>query len=280
MAEGSVYFGAVAGSYASGLCYANFGYQAVFFVSCGLNSLGLFYSLVYMTNIKQEKTDINSASEKSKASLMAQLRTAWDNRGQGRLLLVCVLILCFTLFEVPFPLDDNFLFLYFKHTQRWSEEEFTNFQALLWLSMVIGQFALTPVLTKVVKLSPPMIGFLSASSKVSYYVIVAYASNRTMAYIACLTCMEGGVGNIVSRSMLAELVPQQELGKVYGLLAILDASLPFLALPLANPLWDATLDTMPGAFCLVNAGVMGLLAGLYLVVWVLQRQYNLRAASD
>ena len=28
--------------------------------------------------------------------------------------------------------------------------------------------------------------------------------------------------------MLAELVPQQELGKVYGLLAILDASLPFL----------------------------------------------------
>ena len=27
------------------------------------------------------------------------------------------------------------------------------------------------------------------------------------------------------------------------------------ALPLANPLWDATLDTMPGAFCLVNAGV-------------------------
>jgi len=197
MAEGSVYFGAVAGSYASGLCYANFGYQAVFFMSCGLNSLGLLYSLVYMSNIKQEKTDVNSASEKSKVSLMAQLRTAWDNR--GRLLLVCVLILCFTLFEVPFPLDDNFLFLYFKHTQRWSEEEFTNFQALLWLSMVIGQFALTPFLTKVVKLSPPMIGFLSASSKVSYYVIVAYASNRTMAYIACLTCMEGGVGNIVSR---------------------------------------------------------------------------------
>ena len=79
MAEGSVYFGAVAGSYASGLCYANFGYQvrsackenylftfpqAVFFVSCGLNSLGLLYSLVYMSNIKQEKTDINSASEK------------------------------------------------------------------------------------------------------------------------------------------------------------------------------------------------------------------------
>ena len=48
------------------------------------------------------------------------------------------------------------------------------------LTFAITQFALTPFLTKVVKLSPPMIGFLSASSKVSYYVIVAYASNRTM----------------------------------------------------------------------------------------------------
>ena len=71
--------------------------------------------------------------------------------------------------------------------------------------------------------------------------------------------------------MLAQLVPQRELGKVYGLLAILDASLPFIgftltflclhilkiisALPLANPLWDSTIETMPGAFCLVNAGV-------------------------
>ena len=30
-----------------------------------------------------------------------------------------------------------------------------------------------------------------------------------------------------ARSMLARLVPQSELGKVYGLLAILDAALPF-----------------------------------------------------
>ena len=109
--------------------------------------------------------------------------------------------------------------------------------------------------------------------------------------------------------MLAQLVPQRELGKVYGLLAILDAMLPFLgksiflcfiptiisALPLANPLWDSTIDTMPGAFCLLNAGVravpkrfhgsqnaqvMGLLGGLYLIVWLLQRRYNLQAAAS
>ena len=87
MAEGSVYFGAVAGSYASGLCFANFGYQVwyyhwhwqppgklrkrislsqtVFFTSCGLNSLGLLYSLFYMSNMKQEVANSSDcASEK------------------------------------------------------------------------------------------------------------------------------------------------------------------------------------------------------------------------
>ena len=45
--------------------------------------------------------------------------------------------------------------------------------------------------------------------------------------MAALVGLEGGVGNIVSRSLLARLVPQDELGKIYGLLAILDALLPF-----------------------------------------------------
>ena len=52
MAEGSVYFGAVAGSYASGLVFARFGYQVTFFAACCLNSLGLLYSLLYMTNLR------------------------------------------------------------------------------------------------------------------------------------------------------------------------------------------------------------------------------------
>ena len=67
MAEGSVYFGAVAGTYAAGVLYENFGYQVisahpchplinisqfVFFFSCVLNTLGLLYALVFMPNLK------------------------------------------------------------------------------------------------------------------------------------------------------------------------------------------------------------------------------------
>ena len=59
--------------------------------------------------------------------------------------------------------------------------------------------------------------------------------------------------------MIARLVPPSELGKVYGLLAILDACLPFLALPIATSLWAATLHSLPGAFCYLNAAVRPLI---------------------
>ena len=40
--------------------------------------------------------------------------------------------------------------------------------------------------------------------------------------------IEGGVGNIVNRSMIAAIVSKDELGTVYGLLAMFDAVLPFI----------------------------------------------------
>ena len=52
MAEGAVYFGAVAGSYASGLCYAKFGYQVASPVSKFLHTKSL-YTIVISTRTQQ-----------------------------------------------------------------------------------------------------------------------------------------------------------------------------------------------------------------------------------
>ena len=63
-------------------------------------------------------------------------------------------------------------------------------------------------------------GVLCSNTAVQYCTI--------QVYLAAGLGLEGGVGNIVNRHLLARLVPQSELGKVYGLLAMLDAALPFI----------------------------------------------------
>ena len=63
-------------------------------------------------------------------------------------------------------------------------------------------------------------GVLCSNTAVQYCTV--------QVYLAAGLGLEGGVGNIVNRHLLARLVPQSELGKVYGLLAMLDAALPFI----------------------------------------------------
>eukprot|EP00092_Neocalanus_flemingeri_P020690 GFUD01022421.1.p1 GENE.GFUD01022421.1~~GFUD01022421.1.p1 ORF type:complete len:371 (+),score=25.84 GFUD01022421.1:115-1113(+) len=272
MAEGSVYFGAVAGSYAGGMLYAHFGYQCVFWSSTALNLLGVLYVVLVM---KMNLSNIESKGNIFSIKLLTEtVLVAFKPRDRGRRALVLLLICSFTLFEMPFPVDDTLLYLYFKDKFNWVEENFTNFQSLWTFSMVIGQFALTPILTKVVRMSEPLIGIFSCVSKGSYYLLLASSSKEWMVYVAAMVGMEGGVGNIVSRSLLARLVRQDELGKIYGLLAILDASLPFAACPIITNLYKATIDTMPGAFCLLNAGVLLVLSVFFLAIYILIRVYK------
>eukprot|EP00090_Calanus_glacialis_P031798 TRINITY_DN52828_c0_g1_i1.p1 TRINITY_DN52828_c0_g1~~TRINITY_DN52828_c0_g1_i1.p1 ORF type:complete len:250 (-),score=38.74 TRINITY_DN52828_c0_g1_i1:37-732(-) len=208
------------------------------------------------------------------------IMVAFKPRDRGRRALVLLLICSFTIFEIPFPIDDNLLFLYFKDKFNWVEEEFTNFQSLWTFCMVIGQFCLTPVLTKVLLISEPLIGIFSCVSKGSYYLLLASSSKEWMVYIAAMVGLEGGVGNIVSRSLLARLVPQDELGKMYGLLAILDALLPFAVCPLADTMYKATLTSLPGAFCLLNAGVLVVLAVFFLVIFIAIRVGRVPLTSE
>ena len=78
---------------------------------------------------------------------------------------------------------------------------------------------------------PTISYWLPVQSSGWYAVLLVQTSYKIFfffkVYIAAIVGLEGGVGNIVSRSLLSRLVPQDELGKIYGLLAILDALLPY-----------------------------------------------------
>ena len=174
----------------------------------------------------------------------------------------------------------------------WVEEDFTNFQAFWTLSMVIGQvktiivtifvlipsfqFCLTPLLQRLFRLTSPIIGIFSVLSKSCYYLLLTSSSSQWMVFVAAVVGMEGGMGNIVNRSLLAHLVAQEELGKVYGLLAILDAVLPFVVCPASTALYKRTQETLPASFCLLNSFILLVAAVVFLIVYGIVKRDNIQ----
>ena len=123
--------------------------------------------------------------------------------------------------------------------------------------------------------SSPIIGIISVLSKSCYYLVLTSSSREWMVFLAGVVCMEGGMGNIVNRSLLAHLVPQQELGKVYGLLAILDAVLPFIVCPISTFLYKQTQHSLPASFCLLNSLILLAAAVVFLIVYSIVMRDNI-----
>ena len=117
-------------------------------------------------------------------------------------------------------------------------------------------------------------------SKSCYYLMLTSSSQQWMVYVAAGLSMEGGMGNIVNRSLLAHLVAREELGKVYGLLAILDAVLPFVVCPASTFLYKQTQHSLPASFCLLNSLILVVAAVVFLIVYGIVRRDNIDFDKD
>ena len=98
--------------------------------------------------------------------------------------------------------------------------------------------------------------------------------NKTMFASLCVSSCPGWVlfvgsclgflsafAAIVIRSLLSKCVSPAELGKIFSLLASLEAAVPLFAAPLFSLVYTATLDSWPGAVFAVQAGIF-VLSGL------------------
>ena len=74
---------------------------------------------------------------------------------------------------------------------------------------------------------------------------------------------------------MCQLIPGDELGKVYSLLAGLEAFVPVVASPVFSVIYNNTLDTFIGAVFLVEAGLIALSGIVFVIIFILLRNsYN------
>nr|XP_053632536.1 proton-coupled folate transporter-like isoform X3 [Cherax quadricarinatus] len=72
------------------------------------------------------------------------------------------------------------------------------------------------------------------------------------AFGSIVSCL-GGLPLIVTRSIISKVVPREELGKVFSLLASWESIIPLLSNPLYTFLYNATIKVFPGAMYFLNA---------------------------
>ncbi|KAK3928683.1 Thymic stromal cotransporter protein [Frankliniella fusca] len=111
--------------------------------------------------------------------------------------------------------------------------------------------------SSLLKYDDSVIGMMSCASKIMAGFVYAFAHTVEVVRIAPLIDMMNGTSFIAMRAIASKLVPSDELGKVNSLFGACEAMMPVVCGPLYSKVYQATMDTLPGAFFLMGGLITG-----------------------
>lgn len=139
-------------------------------------------------------------------------------------------------------------------------------------------FFFLPVLTELVKMPDVGIIMLAVSCKIARSLWAAFCFKSWMVYVSVMIGAFGGLSVSSIRSLLSKSVEEDELGKMFALLASGETASKLLGTIIFTNIYGATTHFFPGCAFLVECGLYVLM--FFLAVWLykevqLNNTYNL-----
>ncbi|XP_021967778.2 uncharacterized protein LOC118433628 isoform X2 [Folsomia candida] len=151
--------------------------------------------------------------------------------------------------------EQSLVYLFVRERLQWNISNFGFFSMINWVLSAGGVFLSMFVLSKTLKLSDPLVGFVSGISQISGSTMYAFTTTRIMMFCASVLDMMNGTIGVVVKSMLSKSVAINEVGKLFALLGAIDSLLPLVTMPTYAFVYRSTVTFFSGAFFLLSAGI-------------------------
>jgi len=265
-----LFAGIPSGSFLSAYIYEHFGYYGVFFTALAIQIICILYITIKIKDTRGPNSDYcypESELDTMSSSILKRYLSIFDpvqfvdvfrvsfkkrenNRRRVIVILIFLMLLNITIFS-----DGGIQYLYARKEFKWDEQIYTKFQTCVLIVSGIGAFLVMPLLSFYWKVHDATIGVIATCSKVTSLVVMSLAWNGWVLFLGACLGFLSAFAAIVIRSMLSKCVNKSDLGKIYSLLASLEAAVPLFASPLFTVVYNSTLDIFPGAVFLVQAGI-------------------------
>ncbi len=282
------------GTAPSAVVFRAVGYYGVFGISTALNVIAFLYAVFLLNDYPKGYVKSEEESAKSnarprgisnilKSSLFDPLKDLYTALARPRshhirpMLITCfcgMLLYYATLQELG--LYYPYMYLMFNVTP----EEYSLFNVASNIVGISGLFLLMPFFTSVLKLHETSImafalGFGALTQTASAYVdeiIPGFLVTSALANLRFLVYPNG-------RALLAKMVGPEEVPKMYGILNVIVGVIGLVGIPVYRGLYDATLETFPGAFLILSASINTAACFIYMCLYT-QKRHIVAAAKD
>ena len=259
--------GYVAGTTIGGQLYKHF---ANYYLNFGV-SLGLaFFGAGYAAFLIPESVDVNSASEEVRsrkffdlANVKESLRTTFKDR-PGRIRII-FLIINFAIFM--FPLNTtHYDYLLVKDRYNWDVVHFSNYLTVQRICRFLGLFVILPLVSKLLGIQDSLVASVGTVGTIVAYLLIAIGDpswtgpngDWDPGWVMYLSAalQFNSVITVAIRSQCTKEVDKDEIGRIFSVVALGQAIVPLVCNPIFGAISNATIDTLPGAYQLVVAGLL------------------------
>ncbi|CAD7014379.1 uncharacterized protein LOC101463441 [Ceratitis capitata] len=179
-----------------------------------------------------------------------------------------------TMFLSIFVLDGamTVFYLFVREKFHWTVRDFTFYETVSHMVPMFGALVGFLVLRKVFSMSVVTLALLSFFSDVISSIVRGVASEAWHLYLAIALGAFKSVGGPMCRTIVSNIVPPTDLGKIFSIKNVLQSIAPFLAAPLYTVIYKESLQTFPGLFNIVSAALYAI-AFIFLII-VLRFKYS------
>ena len=128
-----------------------------------------------------------------------------------------------------------------------------------------------PLLCYKLKLHDTTIGIIGSLSGFACNIVRTFASHPWMFYLSTGIGLISYGPSIIIRSFISKIIPSDELGSVFSMLASLEACVPLMTAPIFTMVYEKTINYFPAAILLISAIMFVFIMIHFLVVFVLVR---------
>lgn len=149
-------------------------------------------------------------------------------------------------------------FLFVREKFGWTVHDYAIYDSMSILIQVVATIIGIYGLKKLCRISDPMIAVIAACGLVLDGVTKSVAQVPADLYLAIVLSLFKSILSPMTRSVMASIVANDEVGKLFAFVTSAESLTPLIASPLYSRLYKATITTHPNAFNILS-GSLGLL---------------------
>ncbi|KAM8706069.1 hypothetical protein ACLKA7_010369 [Drosophila subpalustris] len=210
------------------------------------------------TEKSETETDLKDSKKASLFSLLhlkEMLETCCkprEHHARGIIWLVTL-----TMFMTMFVVDGvmTVMYLFVRQKFHWSVREFTFFETVSQLVPMLGALIGFLILRKVFGLSVVVLALLSLFSEILSNLAKGFAELPWHMYLSIALGVFRSIGGPMCRTIVSNIVPASDLGKIFSIKNVLQSFAPFVAAPLYTLIYQHSLAFCPGLFNYLSAAL-------------------------